>query len=282
MNDIIERRIDFASPGGVEQFSIVEFSDHIEVTAYHTWDIENVVIPSEIGGKAVTAIDGGNCFFMHKEIKAVVMPDSIQRIGEQAFAMTGIREIALPDSVTEIGHHAFRDCRALKKIVLPRNLKRIPVGAFSFGYWGKDTVVILPEGLQTIEANAFYSALGGTIKIPDSVEEIDRQAFYMGPRAITKLPYDRRWYEEWPVGERVQAADGRSGVIDSTKGLRFGCMMVKAKYDSGVREYFLPIDLRDKQLRFVEDGQQEYAQNYFSSDSKEVAELHELWQRGLV
>ena len=80
MNDIFERRIDFASPGGVEQFSIVELPDHIEVTAYHTWDIENVVIPSEIDGKAVTAIDGGNCFFMHKEIKAVVMPDTIQRI----------------------------------------------------------------------------------------------------------------------------------------------------------------------------------------------------------
>lgn len=283
MENVTKREIEYtSSTGKPEQFIISEFPDHIVITAYLTRNLENVEVPHMINGKQVIAIDEGNCFFGHKEMYSIAIPNTILRIGVQSLAMTGLRDLMLPDSITEIGHHAFRDCRSLKKVVLPCNLKRIPVGAFSFCYWDEDTEIILPDSLKVIEENAFYSAQGGSIIIPDSVEEIGRQAFYMGPKPITKLPFDRRWYEEWPIGELVRDMNGRIGEVDSVKALESNCMTVKIRFDQSVREFFLPTDLRENRLSFIEASQQQYADKYFRESLKSEKSLYELWQKGLI
>ena len=63
---------------------------------------------------------------------AVVIPDSVKRIGDWAFYdrqwLTGI---TLPGSVLSIGHDAFTDCSYLTKITLAESVKAIGARAFS-------------------------------------------------------------------------------------------------------------------------------------------------------
>ena len=179
----------------LQVFRIDEYDDHVELDRLLTPDLDGVDVPRMIDGKPVTVI-GEACFFKCDEIKEVNIPDSVTTIGAQSFALCkGISELMLPDSIVNIGPHAFRDCRGLKKAVLPKNLKVVPMGMFAFCRL-TNPEIILPEGLEKISANAFWDAGSFDLKIPDSVTEIGVGAFNHGPRPITKLPEDRRWFLE--------------------------------------------------------------------------------------
>ena len=65
------------------------------------------------------------------DIKKVVLPNTINKIGEQAFCgCRSLQECVLPNQLTTIGDYAFAGC-ALKNIILPSELSSIGAGAFS-------------------------------------------------------------------------------------------------------------------------------------------------------
>lgn len=178
-------------------FSIDEKEDHVVLVRYLSTDIKEVDIPSIIDAKPVTHI-AGDCFFNHPEICDVRFPDTVTFIGMQAFALCkGIKELLLPDSVTEIEELAFRDCTGLRKIVLPASLKVLRRGVFCFCYLPDDVEIVLNEGLETIEGGVFSS--GGinnffTLKIPDSMQNIAKEAFSPGMKIITSRPINEDWF----------------------------------------------------------------------------------------
>lgn len=179
---------------------------------------ETIVIPESYGGLPVKEIrDHGFATFIPGKIingmfvegsgylpkpfeenprgniitKKVILPSTLERIGEAAFAgLFQLEEIIIPDSVTEIGMQAFWACRSLKKVTLPKNLKEIPDECFM--HCGL-TEITLPDGLETIGKNAFcargsvyengkyvqhYTSQNLTeIIIPDSVKHIGAYAF---------------------------------------------------------------------------------------------------------
>lgn len=113
-----------------QEFVMMEHEHHVVLQAYCSKDVERVDnIPAAINGKPVTTVDV-QAFVMHKEI----------------------RELILPDSITDIEAHAFRDCTGLKRIVLPRNLKNLHPCAFSFCYLN-NAEIVLPEGWEDIEVS---------------------------------------------------------------------------------------------------------------------------------
>ena len=66
-----------------------------------------IVIPSEIDGKAVVAI-GDNAFENCTSIKSVVIPDSVKQIGYSAFlGCSSLKSVTIPESVTDIGEYAL-------------------------------------------------------------------------------------------------------------------------------------------------------------------------------
>lgn len=132
--------------------------------------------------------------------KKVILPSTLERIGEAAFAgLFQLEEIVIPDSVTEIGMQAFWACRSLKKVTLPENLKEIPDECFRHCSLLEIT---LPDGLETIGKLAFgargavyeggkyvryYTSQNLTeITIPDSVKHIGCYAFY-GCQKLSKV-----------------------------------------------------------------------------------------------
>jgi hypothetical protein len=104
----------------------------VTVTKYVGWDTE-VVIPAQIGGKAVTAIGAGA--FENCGLTAVTIPESVKSIEAEAFRSNKLTSVVIPGSVTSIGGYAFVNAKpALKSVTLGKGLLSIGGVAF-FGGW---------------------------------------------------------------------------------------------------------------------------------------------------
>lgn len=132
------------------------------------------------------------------EIIVVIVPSSVTRIGEEAFAFhdeleTVVFPLTSQSQLTEIGAAAFLGCRRLKQITLPNKLKTIGNGAFantgllfieipgtvekvSFSAFRQTHLhgIIMNEGVKYIENYAFdiYPGQLQTIVIPSTVLSI--------------------------------------------------------------------------------------------------------------
>ena len=267
-------------------FGIEEHNDHIVLGAFLSTGIKHIEIPDRINGKPVTAI-GEGCFFNCTDITSVSLPDTIREIGAQAFALCkGIADLILPDSIICIGPMAFRDCCGLKRVVFPKNLKSIPQSLFSFCYL-HDPVIILPEGLEVIEENAFRNAGVFDLLIPEHVKEIRVGAFNCGPRPITLLPEDKGWFSEWPFGEHVKC-DGSSGTITDIHYVEADCRIHEVTAGADVQDFFYPCDYLDGKITFADGNKQEAVlkeiRRIWASPDKlhNACQLREAWKRGLV
>jgi len=80
--------------------------------------VEILNIPAEINGRKVTEI-GSRAFQGAEPIRRVVIPDSVVKIGEEAFLQSGITEAVLPVGLKTIAHRAFWNCSELTHIEIP-------------------------------------------------------------------------------------------------------------------------------------------------------------------
>ena len=268
--------------GEFQEFIIQENDDNIKLLEYLSHDISSVEIPDFINEKPVTVIED-TCFFNHPELKRVIFPNTIERIGEEAFALcSGIEGLLLPDSITEIGVHAFRDCKGLKKVVMPKHLSVLRAGVFAFCYLHDDTVIELPNELEEIEAHAFYS--GGSFKlvIPESVKRIGIGAFNWGPKVITSLPYDKGWYLDWPYGEKIILSNGQVGVVSDVKEIINGCEILEVNVNNSILNVFYPC-FNDKDFRFESEIKKKTMEDSFAMNhEKELKETYQFWLDGLI
>lgn len=75
---------------------------------------------SELTLPVGTEIIEKRAFYKCKELKKVQLPESLLRIGEQAFYFCGIEELELPEGLQELGDKAFFKCNGLRKSLLPQ------------------------------------------------------------------------------------------------------------------------------------------------------------------
>ncbi len=94
-------------------------------------EYETIAIPSTINGETVTGID--NAFQNNKQIKNIILPDTMENINDNAFRNSSLMSINLPTSIVKIGNNAFENCRnlILDTTTLP-NLES--VGNYAFYY----------------------------------------------------------------------------------------------------------------------------------------------------
>lgn len=269
-----------------QEFVIVEYEDHIKIDRLLSEEIEKAEIPETIDEKPVTVI-GDLCFRYRCNLKEVVLPNTIESIGIDAFGMCkGLTNITLPDSINEIGIFAFRDCRSLKKVVFPKSIKKLPRGIFAFSYL-HDPEIELPDGLEVIEKNAFFNGGSFDLLVPDSVKEIGVGAFNGGPTPITKLPYNKGWFLSFPYGEKVKA-DDLLGEITDIHYLQGGCELYEVTADSVKKEFFFPCDYIDGKISFlngkVQEARTDWIEEWFESETKlqNAYKLRDAWRRGLL
>ena len=160
---------------------------------------KEVIIPDgviEIGGGEALANNGLN---YNDTITSVIIPDSVTKIGVNAFYMcTSLTKIDIPDSVTTIATMAFGSCRSLSEITIPKSVTTIDSQmAFFNTPWLKakeaesDLVivnnilisacnakgeVIVPEGVTKLAGSSMSSAIT-KVTLPESLIEIGGGAF---------------------------------------------------------------------------------------------------------
>ncbi|MDR2421246.1 MAG: leucine-rich repeat domain-containing protein, partial [Oscillospiraceae bacterium] len=168
--------------------------------------LEIAVIPSKIDGKDVLQI-GAGAFRYNADLKAVVLPESVTKIGKEAFAgclelesvafrEEGLKEIGekafeaclklsefnLPNSVTGIGLCAFLGCAALKQIDFPDNITIIEAG--TFGMTGLE-MVKLNDVVVEIGSGAFGNCVKlQSCEVPNTVLNIVEDAFANSPNVV--------------------------------------------------------------------------------------------------
>ena len=155
-------------------------------------------IPS--GETEVTIPDGikvleGKLFSYKSGIKKVIIPKSVTRIEHRVFEHCGgLKEIVVPDSVEYIGTYAFSDCHALENITLPSHFEHglnpfrgsekladdkgyIIINGILCDYFGTEKDISIPDGVKEIEQAAMFNKNITSVKMPESVEMIESDAF---------------------------------------------------------------------------------------------------------
>ncbi|MDE5729269.1 MAG: leucine-rich repeat domain-containing protein [Clostridia bacterium] len=143
---------------------------------------DDVVIPSY-----VTAI--ANSAFYERKIESVVIPNSVETIGNYAFAYcTSLKSLSFAlgsGNLKVIGEDAFYNCTALTGVRLPDSLREIRSSAFkgcsaltsvTFGY-SDGTFGYGASSLESIGSYAFADTGLKTFEIPATVTSVDPAAF---------------------------------------------------------------------------------------------------------
>ena len=134
-------------------------------------------------------------FLNGKEIKDLVIPNSVTSIDRAFSGCTGLTSITIPNSVTSM-NGAFSGCTGLTSITIPNSVTSMD-GAFS-GCSGL-TSIIISNGVTAISGSVFSGCTGFTsITIPNSVTFIGNSAF-SECRSLTSVM----------IGSGVQGIDSR-------------------------------------------------------------------------
>lgn len=166
----------------------------------YTADEINYISPEEGSMYEKRVYDENGLYIVDNEIidcincqKDVIIPESVTKIGEDAFSGCIIKKIEIPKSITKIANGAFSQCKNLSEVVLPDTLTEI--GSRAFSDCTSLTEIALPNSLTKIGVNAFFSTSLKSITIPESVTDIGEYAFSTCqnltkieiPKNVTKL-----------------------------------------------------------------------------------------------
>lgn len=137
---------------------------------YGSWKLESrlerVFLPD-----TVTEI-GQFAFCRCKELDTVNL-DCVEKIGDKAFAHSGLRNPCISGKNKEIGKDIFLGCQRMHSLTV--GMKIIEEDAFSCLH--QISQLTLCEGVETIGANAFKECGVVTVRFPGTVKEIGIGAF---------------------------------------------------------------------------------------------------------
>ena len=168
------------------------------ITGY-SGNMENLVLPSQIDGYAVTAI-AATAFSQNAKIKTVTIPDSVLRMGSSVFSdcdnlthviigngvssierstfyhCDNLTDVTIGSGVSSIGHSAFLECPKLSNITIPGNVTVIAQKAFE--NCSSLTSVFIPGSVKNIETDTFKKCTSlASVILGEGVTTIGEQAF---------------------------------------------------------------------------------------------------------
>ncbi len=150
--------------------------------------------------------DYTNVFYANETITTIILPDSINELGDAAFRKChGLKEIVnFPKSITKINTRLFSECLALESIVLPEGITSI--GKLAFIGCSSLKEISIPSSVRTIDYRAFADSTesksglevvnimnseGGVIIHPEAFT--DRVKInYLGKQTANKAKADKK------------------------------------------------------------------------------------------
>ena len=137
---------------------------------------------------------GDRAFFGCKSLTSLTLPSSLQSIGDSAFRYcSSLTSLTLPSSLQSIGDGAFSGCTSLRSVICNKFYKVIGQmllsadGTQVIAYWGKNSEVTIPEGVQSIGDSVFSCCSSLTsLTLPSSLQSIGDRAF-LGCKSLSSL-----------------------------------------------------------------------------------------------
>ena len=128
---------------------------------------------------ALKYIDGG--MFQYSAVREVVMPDSLENLGFNAFrGCTNLSRVVFGSGMTDTGEdHVFEDCTLLSEVTLTSSIMNITPGTFEDCRSLEH--IDIPSSVRVIGMSAFKGSGLKSILIPDSVEALGRSPFANTP-----------------------------------------------------------------------------------------------------
>lgn len=119
---------------------------------------------------------GERAFNVCKAIPSFSLGDSLETIGDYAFASTSVTSMYFPDTVNKIGINPMWQNYAILSVHLPKSLTEIPTGMFAQA--ARMQTLTIPQGVRSIGAQAFHGNVAlAALKLPDGLERIGANAF---------------------------------------------------------------------------------------------------------
>ena len=133
---------------------------------------EEVIIPNEIscnGRKYPVTKIGDYAFDDNYNLKSVIIPENVKKIGRGAFsACSNLQNVLICNGLVEIGAYSFYRSGSIVRLVIPDSVTRIGEGAFEDCSIEE---VVLSKHICSVGESAFYSDKLSKIYFNGSLEE---------------------------------------------------------------------------------------------------------------
>lgn len=139
------------------------------------WNLKKYIKELEIHGNAGMNMPE-QCFYDVPNIESVVISGAVDVPRDMFGKCTGLKKVTLKNGVMSIGEDAFRDCSSLEGVIFENTvLEKISDGAF----WGCSALssIALPDSVTEIERNAFFETGLRNIQLPEKLTLIGGGAF---------------------------------------------------------------------------------------------------------
>ena len=139
------------------------------------WNLKKYIKELEIHGNAGMNMPE-QCFYDVPNIESVVISGAVDVPRDMFGKCTELKKVTLKNGVRSIGEDAFRDCSSLEGVIFENTvLEKISDGAF----WGCSALssIVLPDSVTEIERNAFFETGLRNIQLPEKLTLIGGGAF---------------------------------------------------------------------------------------------------------
>ena len=82
-------------------------------------------------------------------ITEIIIPDTVETIGDWAFSSNNLNSIIIPPSVKSIGHHAFNYSQNIKELIIPNNVTEM--GSYCFNNCASLEKIKIGNGIVRLE-----------------------------------------------------------------------------------------------------------------------------------
>lgn len=181
----------------------------------------SVIVPQEVEGKKIVEI-AKKAFLSRKHIRELILPATIKKIGDWAFAYCGkLERVVLPESVEEIGKAVFANCQALQQVECLK--------AENGHGWSEDVSHLLTAAVKDLEA--YYLLEPMSAGAPEWFAKWDAGLFAMMEEE------DAEGYQKQVLcGEEDYGSTDLEAFLSEKRKKKVRLCMLRLQYSQGISE----------------------------------------------
>lgn len=166
-------------PATIKLYPVVEIADDFidESLSSYVWWLTKITFPEDSKVRTI-----GKRSFVHLPISELELPNTLERIDDEAFSSTQIQTLKLPKSIKYIGEKAFSGCAFLLNVDF-NDSELLTIGNYAFANCVNLITIELSNKVETIGSYAFSSCFElYEVNISKSVISIGLGTFANLPR----------------------------------------------------------------------------------------------------